>query len=236
MFPDPANVAKEVAQSSPYFDYMSELDMKSRNHKGDRNSYIDAYGKAMQPFSMEEKQHLRALVRKADQLLKPYKNINRVPWRFVKLCCIMEGGFPHTQLGYIFLEQSFFLTHHWSDENQVTTLIHEKLHVFQRLFPLETNILIQRIWGYRACALHNSKPDARNNPDVNGIIFCQNGEPSYMAYNNDNPTNLNDSEIMGADKYEHPFERMAYELSEHISLSKSMKDTDGTLQWMRTYL
>lgn len=234
MFPDPETVAAELP-TSPYYGYMTDLDMRARSHDAGTDNYIDAYIRAMQPFSEEEKQHMRRLVKNADELLKPFTNINAVPWRFVKLCCIMEGGFPHTQLTYIFVEQSFFLTKHWKEADQITTLIHEKIHVFQRLFPLQTHMLVQRAWGYRACGLLKSKPDARNNPDLNGLMFCHGGEPSYMAYGKDTPVHLNDCDVSGPDAHEHPFERMAYEISEHITMGKQMKDTEGTLQWMRSY-
>jgi hypothetical protein len=235
MFPSP-DVVANMLDKSPYYDHMTQRDLISRQHNNQLDNYRDVYKKGIREFTNAEKQIVHNLVAQADKILAPYKKINTIPWQFAKLCCIMEGGFPHTQLNYIFLEQSFFQLGHRSEQDQVTILIHEKIHVYQRMFPLETNILIQKAWKYRPCGILKRHGDARNNPDLNGVVYCMNGASSYMAFNNESPTNLNDCEIKGPDKFEHPFERMAYEISESLALGKNMMAPEATYAWMRHYL
>jgi hypothetical protein len=214
---------------------MTNTDLSSRNYTGTLQNYKNTYINSVREFTLQEKHFLQHLVLRADKYLAAFKNINMIPWRFAKLCCLLEGGFPHTQLEFVFLEQSFFVHGNRTEQDMVAILIHEKLHVYQRLFPVETHMLISS-WDYRPCGLLRNQHDARNNPDLNGILFCKEGDPSYMRYNNENPAHLNDSQVTGPDQFEHPFERMAYEISEHLVYGKDMLNIEKTLGWMRTYL
>jgi hypothetical protein len=60
-----------------------------------------------------------------------------IPWVLAKINENYENGFPHTRLGIIFLGKldSMIKT------NLIQTLIHEKVHVYQRMYPKLFSIL-----------------------------------------------------------------------------------------------
>jgi hypothetical protein len=153
----------------------------------------------------------------------------------------IERDFPHTFGDVIMI--SAYLLQSESTHKLITTLIHEKIHVYQRMYPLETNVLVQKVWGYKMFGLRNHFKLARNNPDLNGIVYGTNGAVLQM-YNSSTPSSISDSDIKmvvmnpykivrSSEQHEHPYERMAYQLSDIIT--NKNKDVDkSTSLWMKT--
>lgn len=221
-----------------FFVNMSQLDLRARRAQT-KQSYFDQYLSGISEFTEEQKKVLSQITVKANKHLSPYVNIYRMEWKIARVNGV-EEGYPHTIGDTIFVSDAFF------DEpprSMVATMIHEKIHVFQKKFVLETNILVQKAWGYKMFGLRSNIPNARNNPDLNGVIY---GKTSGVCqvYTTETPTSLKQSKVMcsGAnadcEDYEHPLERMAYELSEILvgSYKLSTYEDNATMNWMRAFL
>lgn len=196
-----------------FFRRMNEMDLKARGASS-IGEYIQTYKNSVVPFTPQEKEKLLELTRKADEVLSGYK-IGDIPWRFAKLSNNIEYGYPHTLADTIFL----------SSIPSVQTLIHEKVHVYQRLYPIETSRLIQDVWGFRTKEKLENIENARNNPDNDSFLY---GKEGYFVAQVYSSAALHDSlpQIIYADKIEpatpqklgmpssvkqieHPFEMMA---------------------------
>ncbi len=229
--------------------------MSSRNlhvrQSTSTTEYLNRYISCIQPFTPNEKKHLTSVIRQATQLLDvfPRRRLSRnIPWRLAKLACHLENGYPHT-LGDVIIVSG-------DNASSITadTLIHEKIHVFQRLYPQETQELICGVYGYKKTRIEIPE-DARNNPDVDGYLYLKKtlghtrprSIASYMALRQDAvtiddcyikhvvlddtiPASSSPSSVTDTETYEHPFERMAYELTDTITSQKCY--TTPAYGWM----
>jgi len=213
---------------NPYFDRMTPMDLEARGASSIpeyRNKYINA----IVDFDDKEKKELYKLVMVAKNMLALYAHISSIPWRFAKLSQNIENGYPHTLADIIFVEEGF-LKRNMNDRSIVKTLIHEQIHVYQRLFSKQTMQLVNNVWGYQRAGPRNKLKDARNNPDLDEYVYLSSTNPRsffYIAYASNHPKGINEANIKQTDvysnkpmapseTYEHPFERMAYELSEYV--------------------
>jgi hypothetical protein len=91
-------------------------------------------------------------------------------------------------------------------------MIHEKMHVFERLYPEEIEEWL-KVAGYKKDSLLKDYPMARSNPDVNGIVYVnKDGCKTLAEFKNKNPSGIDDATYpCGRDwKHEHPYEHLAY--------------------------
>lgn len=125
-------------------------------------------------LSESEKRVLHTDVEKASALLKPYRRLHRIPWKFalVKQSCDIENNYPHTHADTIFLPSMYFSL---TTDQRTKLLIHEKVHIYQRYNPIPYNKIILKHFGYAVHGYIPSHPDfdrVRANPDTNDIIYC----------------------------------------------------------------
>jgi hypothetical protein len=220
---------KNTIQHQHFFSNLNILDLKARKAQS-QDEYKYRYINGIKPLSRKEQVKISSLVNSIQPLLAPYGKVATIPWKIAKIDDTLENGYPHTLGDIIFLPEQFF--NKYNDSDMLKTLLHEQIHVYQRKFPLETNVLICRFWGYDIQGVLAELPNNRSNPDLNGLVYCKKGYISYQRYNSSNPTSLADSNIVGHDKYEHPYERMAYEIPRIII---DHKDENNTSVWMKSY-
>jgi hypothetical protein len=238
MFPSVSNIQQIIEdKASDYFGSLSEYDLRARNFITS-SEYKDYYKSNVEEFSDEEKSKVKNCVEKIDSICTKFNNFNNIKWKFAKLCCNTENGFPHTLVDIIFLPTNYW---RYSDSHQTETIAHEKIHIYQRQFPLFTSILIHNFWNYEIYDLKRKYEKIRNNPDINSIIYTRRNSVCYQEYSSDNPKSLTDSTLSKTcsktEKYEHPFEKMAYTIADIIS-NNNIKNEDyiETLKWMKLYL
>ena len=250
-----------------FFNNMSPFDLKARgmqlagpvsvemlSHYQLR--YMQAYINAVQPFSPDEKMELLSLARQANILLRPFPSICGLPWRFCKLVDGIESGFPHTLEDVIFLPHDFFSkkepsrSYEKNMHQKLKILVHEKVHVFQRKYPYATKILVHSVWNYSFFDYLRNHLDARNNPDLDCIMYKSNcnGSGFYMAYLPNAYPSLSNVRIRTAkggneddmdvrERYEHPYERMAYEVSSVVVDQNLIDEYNAPLmRWMIDHL
>lgn len=135
--------------------------------------------------------------------------ITTLPWFLAKTTGdVYEGGFPHTRSHIIFLTDKH--VHPGADLEILTRLlIHEKIHVYQRIYPTHINEYL----SYINCQPHSERriyEFIRANPDVGAWVYvCANqAELTKYEYNSTNPKGITD--VKRASGMEHPFEDMAY--------------------------
>ena len=234
-----------MAKCPVFFNRMTPYDLKARGidisgpmsmdtlHHYQRR-YMQAYINGVQPFRPEEKLELLTLARRANGLLRAFPSMTSLPWRFCKLGDSIENGYPHTLHDIIFLPHDFFNDNEpchvkqKNDHKKLKIIVHEKVHVFQRKFPFAAKLLMHKVWNYTVFDFMENYVDARNNPDIDGVIYKNscNGPGFYMAYLPNTSPSLSNAAIKAVDKdgktsaiserYEHPYERMAYEISDLI--------------------
>jgi hypothetical protein len=131
----------------------------------------------------------------------PYK-LNNIPWKIgFSYLYDYEFGLPHTHNDIIILNKDNIY-----DNDLVTILMHERIHVYQRLFPYD----IEEYLLYNNFEKIAKKTDKdRVNPDTDEYIYAKDGLIFECKIDgNKIKCTRNNS------KFEHPFEYMAYTLSE----------------------
>ena len=181
--------------------------------------------------SRAEQATLHSDVARASTLLKPYRRLHSIPWKFVFVdtACELENNFPHTHAHTIFLPSMYFSM---STQQRVKLLIHEKTHVFQRYYPILHNKIVLHHIGYAVHGYLPSHPDfarVRTNPDTNDIIYSRN-RTYVLPILEEHATRLSDVRVVRYSaetdrrapnrgpgyKAEHPNEALAYYLEERI--------------------
>jgi hypothetical protein len=108
-----------------------------------------------------------------------------------------EGGFPHTRNDLIILNPYI----------SVNLLIHEKVHIYQKMYPEDIKIYLKENGFTKYYELIN-RENHRANPDLDNWIYKQNNKILETRYK-DNPQSISD--VINQDSsFEHPFEYMAY--------------------------
>lgn len=238
--PSKTNINNTIDNSN-FFSRMSSIDLKARGTSS-IEQYKDTYKKSMIAFSKKEAELLDSLVKKASMILSRYEKISTIPWKIVKSSGI-EAEMPHTIGDIIVLPSRFFDE---SKEKQVETLIHEKIHVYQRLHPIETSKLLAGI-GFKHWKQGKYVPLLRNNPDNDSSVYSLFGVAQAQLYTSEMPRSITDSELktlegqgawnLPVQQKEHPYEVMACWLSlETIGKAPEHDHKNKIRSWMKEFL
>lgn len=189
-----------------YFGSLTKHDLIARN-VATKQEYTERAIKALRPFNKQEKKRLHVLCRNANRQLKKYPH---VPWKLVLTeGRAYENGYPHTRASYVFLSTETMLQ---SDTELISTLVHEKVHLIQRMYPeIAEKYLTQR--GFKKHVARAQCPMCRSNPDLDPWIYEHNGQPCMYIYK-ERPNGINDCIHYGTT--EHPYEYMAYEIQRSL--------------------
>lgn len=221
-FPSLSYIYK-IINNSIYFQRMNKADLSARDVTSVQ-AYIKLYKDSIIEFSPNEKNTLTELVNNIDIATTSTKKFKTIQWKFVKINKYIENGYPHTLGDMIILSDNFFKN--ISKQTKMIILFHEKCHVYQRLFPIETHILILDYWNLKPLDTIIRNPLARNNPDINNFIYgTKEGTKFFQTFRSSNPKGLNESIVVAIDiegnntqfpldlpdiihQYEHPYEIM----------------------------
>lgn len=136
-----------------------------------------------------------------------------IPWKVA----VMEGniyeeGLPHTRADIIFITRNMIE----QSPSLASTLLHEKVHVYQRLYPEDIQTWMEK-HGFVASARRNTQPLARSNPDLDDWIYTKSDTqtPMIAFYNSEKPAGITDVTLTNP-AYEHPYELMAYQLAANL--------------------
>lgn len=198
----------EIIVDPAYTDLFNATDLKVRSCSS-QSECLTRYNKAIRMPNPQEQMVLVDAATHVDSLISTeFKKLAEIPWR-IRLFDgdRVENGYPHTHGSYVIMPSSMVV----ADSRQlVSTLLHEKVHLFQRLYPAETNHLITRYMGFSIASLANKHANLRTNPDLNQLIYKYPDERLLLPTYTDNAISLSDIQ----DKNDHPFEIMAYSIQE----------------------
>jgi hypothetical protein len=141
------------------------------------------------------------------------KKFNNITWKFGFIKDkLYEGGLPHTRNDNIILPFDYLES---IDENSlIKLLIHEKIHVYQKLYHDDIEkYLIKNNFNIVNKIITNR----RANPDMDNKIYKDKNNNAYYAQYNNKPKDIMDVTYYPINNslHEHPFEKMAYELSNY---------------------
>lgn len=195
---------------------LSNLDLKARKVQS-LDSYINKI--KVLPFTDNEKERLIRLSNQVDNLIIEKgifdSKLASIKWYLLKGNNAYENGLPHTRkwkdIIFIVLSNKELD----KDDNKLCqVLLHEKVHVYQKMYPKETELYIKNL-GFKKVGLRKGfNKRLRANPDLNQFIYEKNGKLYYSVYKNDFPKKISDTYTTS--EFEHPFEHMAYTMEELI--------------------
>lgn len=208
-----------------YFAQMTTYDIHARGSKT-LNELIKQSQDSAQNFSLYEKLKLLFATRLADVFFKrigtsiPHVNcrqIANIPWRLAKTKWNQyEGGYPHTRQDIIFITDKTL-----TSPNLVRTLVHEKVHIWERIHPKQMQKWIQAN-NWKPHSSRYQYPMARSNPDLDSTVYRDpRGKIAIVEYTTKTPSSIIDAKYPSRDNpvSEHPNETLAYYMDYLYSVS-----------------
>jgi hypothetical protein len=176
-------------------------------------------------ISESNKKKLSKYITEANLKLKKFKisgfdgnKCADIPWIIGLTNNNYENGFPHTRNNIIVLSENILSIFNF---NIVNTLIHEKIHIYQKTYPEDIKIYLDsnNFKKYlNRNEINKNQFNIRANPDLDNYLYKM-GDSIMMSVYNKNANDITDITTypINNSKYEHPFEYMAYTLSNIIS-------------------
>lgn len=202
-----------------YINNLSPIDLYARKTNSINSYRIKAANSALD-FPENLKLKIVAAVNKANKLLEKTRiekvncsEIISLPWIFgLTNGTDYEDGLPHTRSNIIFISTNL----DDSVNNLVKTLIHEKIHIYQRAHPEEISYYLESK-GYVKSKHGLGIPRVRSNPDLDGWIYYSPITKKEMIayYSSDTPSSITDITLTDP-SFEHPYELMAYTITEKV--------------------
>jgi hypothetical protein len=204
-----------------YYSTFTSKDLQVRNVSSVEEYVNVNVEESVDEFSDYEKNMIRQCIYritpKINEIQYGYfngKKCNSIPW---KIGCVKgksyEAGLPHTRKDIIILPKE--LLQNLGEDKLSRVLFHEKIHVYQKVYPKDAEIYVNQNGFYKTHKKNgNQENNYRANPDVDDWIYYdkstgRNGGAIY----NENATFITDVRFAGGkDSTEHPFEQMAYRL------------------------
>lgn len=210
-----------------YTTSMSNWDLVARHTTTELN-YRKAAAAAAASFDADQQIRLRDAARRADAYIQttlrtlPLSHASKygfddnvevekllnIKWVFaLTRGATYENGLPHTRANVIFLSSLV----DESPERLTRTLVHEKIHLYQRMYP-EHMMRVIEAHGWRRWKNRQGVPRIRANPDLDPYIYIdpKTESPMLAVYTSDTPESVDDVHV---EYGEHPYETMAYALS-----------------------
>lgn len=193
-----------------YYYYMSKENLKLRGINN-LDLHLKNIKNLFYTCSYYEKEIIKKAVYKAEKKLNNLnytgfypKKLKNVPWIFgFSDSDKYEFGLPHTQGNVIILNRNnIYLS------KLVTLLIHERIHIYQKLYPADIEEFV-RYYNFQKISKKTNVD--RVNPDTDNFIYKRFNEIYECKILPSNQTIYTKNNSM----YEHPYEYMAYMISEN---------------------
>ena len=197
-----------------YYKTFSKNDYKTRNINN-INEYINLIKESTTDFTHLEKDKLIRCIEKVNIYFDNIKyewfdgnKANAILW---KIGCVKgklyENGLPHTRIDTIILSKEHLNTY---DNKLIKLLIHEKIHVYQKMYPNDVQLYI-KLNGFIPIKKRDMNDNIRANPDLNNWIYKDKEFNIYKAEYKKDPKTIRDVIYYPSDSqlYEHPYETMA---------------------------
>ena len=227
-----------------YVANLSSIDLYARKAIT-KSEYLDVIKNSAASFTYSDREILDKCTKIADELLRKvkidsiskeknlnyskyinYKDIATIKWVLAKTSAEdsedkiyrYEEGLPHTRKNIIFLSTKVI---NYSEDELIKILIHEKIHIYQRYNEKLFKNIINNMGYTEVSNINEISADTlkyiRANPDLDKKVYknITDGNLMLCLYNSDRPNGINDV-IIKDYSLEHPYEKIAYEISEYI--------------------
>jgi hypothetical protein len=204
--------------SDNYFKNFSKCDKQARSINN-IDEYINKI--IVNDFTLKQKLKIYICILKANNFFKTFFKINNYnldnktllndKWNIALTSHrTYENGFPHTRNNIIFLSDECINKNY---DKLTSILIHEKIHVDQKLHKYKYNDIIINNMKLQKSTLKRKNLNCRSNPDVDDIIYVDEKKNiTYLAQYN-NCDEINNVSVYNNDvKFEHPYEEIAYNI------------------------
>jgi hypothetical protein len=143
--------------------------------------------------------------------------LKNIKWKIGIICNKKyENGLPHTRNDTIIISTSQIMNSNLNDLS--TTLVHEKVHLFQKKFKNETQRYLKNK-QYIIIDKINKNDNIRANPDTDNNIYVDNLNRTYKAEYLPDAVDIQDVKLYKNNQtYEHPLEAMAIEISKESNI------------------
>lgn len=225
-----------------YYQLFNKADVAARRGKS-AEQLMALYTESLRkPADGPEKSFLTKNITRVDQITSACSLLKRIAWNvMVQTDATVEGDMPHTHGQVIVLPLSYLSPAKTTETKCIRTLLHEKIHIYQRMYPAVCNSLYTDFWQFSILGHVASDPwralPRRSNPDTNALVYADEfGKPILGLYSTPDEPEL----TRITDARDHPHEMMAY-LVCAILLGEQppphlMKYSGATREWMNKYL
>ncbi len=174
-----------------YFNNMTESDLRARDLSR-KSNILDFYCSNVMIFKQDEKLAIAWLIKIMNERLPDEYRFLMKSWKFCKIDKVLENNYPHTHKNCIFLSNDFvnsvvnmFKKKKEKDAIELfgSTIIHEKIHVWQREEKEKFNELYTKYWNFQYKKVEDSDEIVellRNNPDGNDFYWIFNTGTKYI--------------------------------------------------------
>ena len=208
-----------ISNNDKFFDTFFDYDMKARQIQSIQD-YFPKIQSAVDRFSENEKAKIQKCTILCDNYLMTINipgfdgvKASNIPWKIGKVSGISyEYGLPHTRHGTIIVLPNKNIN---DTESELTiTLIHEKIHLYQKMYSSDIEVYLQH---HNMVRIKKRQYDdyIRANPDLDDWVYKdeKTGLIYKCEYSSRDPQNILD--VKNTDQlFEHPFEKMAVEISQ----------------------
>lgn len=191
----------EIPNIKGYVYSFNENDLKVR-HCQSKSECMFKYLKGLRNPSLVEKLQLKKYIKFINTVINPQSTFGKIPWNVIMFDPESESGYPHTHDIYIMLPYGFLQK---PSSTVIKTLLHEKIHVYQRVYPFHFLDLYQNYQKLSIVGFQDIN-HVRHNPDTNALLFQDEQGNSFEPKWVPNPRNLSDIQ----DPRDHPNEMIAY--------------------------
>jgi hypothetical protein len=209
-----------IKDNDNYFKNFSTTDMKVRN-VNNIEEYYQKIRESCYNIDKDSESFLNKCITIANSKLNNYKCIGfdgakcaNIQWNIgIIKDNLYEEGYPHTRYNVIIIPLKSLN----NMNSLINTLIHEKIHVYQKMYPKDIEQYLQAN-GYTKYKMRNTFNNTRSNPDMDEWIYKNKDNQIMIAEYNENASSIMDVNIKpnNSSKYEHPFEYMAYDITKLI--------------------
>lgn len=208
----------------PYIFYNNSLNQKNKMLRQNLINSKFLYSPTLYEYSI-----LKYDLFLTNLILLSFNRLYSLPWKikFFNNKYNIENNYPHTHGDTIFFPNLYFTL---PQSERINLLIHEKIHIYQRYYPIPYHKILLNHYNLKVKQLlftHEDFENVRQNPDNNLLIYTDDNEyilPVFM----DNPSSIadvkhkvynkhnNNTSYSELNKNEHPNETFAYYLTNAI--------------------
>jgi hypothetical protein len=184
-----------VINQSGYIDTLTFWNLKTRDSINPKHYFSKIKLYTRKPKN-KEKVILYNAAKEADKILRKngFPDIAVLYWK-IYIFNNIEGNMPHTHGSFIMIPEGHLKK---GIHSLVSTLIHEKVHVYQRLYPKE-NMKIAKKYGFNITEPetlpYHILERVRSNPDTNSTIYIWKNRYIPLYLFNSNAETLRDASL-----------------------------------------